>query len=222
MKSRKYGRDQTSCDKPTTHWGLYLKASSSSEQCPHQIPQWLWDWWAYMTWMPFDASMVWPTAPGVGRRARMREQLLTTCRWCTTGLAWSVTNVTTTHQPHQTLFATMARRTVYPPERETPMSQLHRNNYQQGTGRINPTSSGIWMEESGGTGFPWAAVSGTPLPIGTALEEIQMEKAPPTNLQHPITILPHILTRQPPTTHELHKTYPYKLKTTLEVGEIKD
>ena len=174
-----------SCDKPTMPWQLYQKASSSSKQCPHQSPQRLWDWWAYMHWMPFTASMVWPTAPGVGRRARMREQLLTTCRQCTTGLAWCVTNVMTTHQPHQTLSATMAGRTVYPPERETPMSQLHQSNYQQGTGRINQSSSGIWMEESRGTGFPWAAIL-----IGMALEEIQMEKVPPANLQHPITCFP--------------------------------
>ena len=67
----------------------------------------------------------------------MREQLLTTCGWCTTGSAWCVTNVMTTHQPHQTLSTAMAGRTVYPLERETPMSQLHQSNYQQGTGRIN-------------------------------------------------------------------------------------
>ena len=67
----------------------------------------------------------------------MRGHLLTTCGWCTTGSAWCVKNVTTAHQPHQTLSATTAGRTVYPPERETPMSQLHQSNYQQGTGRIN-------------------------------------------------------------------------------------
>ena len=190
MKSRKYGRDQTSCDKPTMPWGLYQKASSLSEQCPHQSPQRLWDWWAYLTQMPFATSLVWPTAPGVGRRARTREQLLTTCWQCTIGLAWCVTNVMTTHQPHQTLSATTAGRTVYPLERETPMSQLHQSNYQQGTGRINVSSLGIWMEDSRGNGFPWAAISGTPPPIGTALEEIQTEKVPPANPQHPVTCFP--------------------------------
>ena len=33
-----------------------------------------------MTQMPFIISMAWPTAPGVGKRARMREQWLTTCK----------------------------------------------------------------------------------------------------------------------------------------------
>ena len=124
-------------DEPTMPWGLYQKASSSSKQYPHQSPQRLWDLWAYMTQMPFTASMAWPTALGVGRITRMREQLLTTCGQCTTGLAWCVTNVTTTCQLHQTLSATTASRTVHPPERETPMSQLHQSNCQQGTGRIN-------------------------------------------------------------------------------------
>ena len=63
--------------------------------------------------------------PGVGRRTRMRRQLLTTHRQCTTGSAWCVTNITTICQPHQTLSTTMAGRTVKPLERETPMSQLH-------------------------------------------------------------------------------------------------
>ena len=84
---------------------------------PHQSPQRLWDWWAYMTQMPFATSMVWPTAPGVGRRVRMRKHSLTTCKQCTTGSVWCVTSVMTTHWPHQTLFTAMASRTVYPPER---------------------------------------------------------------------------------------------------------
>ena len=73
----------------------------------------------------------------------MREQLLTTCRWCNTDLTWCATNVTTTHQPHQTLSTTMAGKTVYPSERETLMSQLCQSNCQQGTGRINLSSFGI-------------------------------------------------------------------------------
>ena len=73
----------------------------------------------------------------------MREQLLTTCGWCTTGSAWCATNVMTTCQPHQTLSATTAGRTVYPPERESLMSQLHQSNHQQGTGRFNLSSLGI-------------------------------------------------------------------------------
>ena len=79
----------------------------------------------------------WPTAPGVGRRARMRKQLLTTCRWYTTGFVWCLTNVTTTHEPHQTLFTTMVGKTVHPQKRKTPMNQFHQSNCQQGTGIIN-------------------------------------------------------------------------------------
>ena len=49
------------------------KTSNSSKQYLHWSPQRLWDWWAYMTQMPFATWMAWLTAPGVGRRARMRE-----------------------------------------------------------------------------------------------------------------------------------------------------
>ena len=104
---------------------------------PHQSPQRLWDWWAYRTQMPFAASVAWPTAPGMGRRARTRGQLLTTCGQCTTGLAWCVTNATTTCQPHHTLSAATASRTVNPQGRETLMSQLCQSNCLQETGRIN-------------------------------------------------------------------------------------
>ena len=51
-----------------------------------------------------------------------------------------------------------------------------------------------------------ASLSGTPLPIGIALEENQMKKASPANLHIPSPVFPHILTRQLPTTPELHKT----------------
>ena len=88
-------------------------------------------------WMPFIASMAWTTASDVGRRAITRGQLLTMCGQCTTGLAWCATNATATHQPHQTLSAATAGRTVNPQGRETPMSQLCQSNCQQETGRIN-------------------------------------------------------------------------------------
>ena len=42
----------------------------------------------------------------------------------------------------------------------------------------------------GELGFPWAAYWGHPHPSGTALEENQMEKVPPTNPQCPITCFP--------------------------------
>ena len=133
----------TSCDKLTMPWDLYQKASNSSEQYPHWSSQRLWDWWAYMTQMPFATSMAWLTVTGVGRRARMRVQLSTTFGWCTTGLAWCATNVTTTCQPPQTLSTTMAGRTVYPQGRQTLMSQPHQSNCQQETGRFNLSSLGI-------------------------------------------------------------------------------
>ena len=82
---RRYGQGWMNCGKLTMHRGLYQKTSSSSMQYPHLNPQRLWDWWAYMTQMPLATSMAWPTVPGVGRRARMRGQLLTTCKWCTMG-----------------------------------------------------------------------------------------------------------------------------------------
>ena len=82
------------------------------------------------------------------------------------------------------------------------------------------------MKESRGTGFPWAAVLGTPPPIRTALEEIQMERCPPPTHNVPSPVFPHFLTRQLPATCELCKMSTssvglYKLKVTLEVGEIK-
>ena len=86
-KSRRYGRGQMSCNKLTTHWGPCQKAWNYSEQYPNQSLQRLWDWWAYMTWMHYATSMAQPTAPGVGRRARMRGQSSTTFGWCTIGLA---------------------------------------------------------------------------------------------------------------------------------------
>ena len=121
-KSRKHGRGQMSCDKLTMTWGLTQKASNSSKLYPHCSPQRLWHWWAYMIQMPFATSMTWLTAPGVGRRARMRGQSSTILEQCTTGSASCVTNVTTTHQPHQTPSTTMAGRTVNPQGRETLMS----------------------------------------------------------------------------------------------------
>ena len=136
-KSRKYGRGQMSCDKLTMPWGLYWKASNSSEWYPLQCPQRLWDWWAYTTQIPYATSVAWLTVPGVGRRDRMRGQLSTTFEWCTTGLAWCVTNVTTTCWPHQTPSTAMDSRTVNPQERKSPMSQPHQSNCQQETSRVN-------------------------------------------------------------------------------------
>ena len=91
----------------------------------------------------YAASVACPTAHGVGRRARMRGQSSTTFGWCITGSAWCVTNVTTTHQPHQTPSTTMASRTANPLERETPMSQPHLGNCQQEMYKLNLSQLGI-------------------------------------------------------------------------------
>ena len=146
-----------------------------------------------MAQMPYTTSMARSTAPGVGRRARMRGQLSTTFRWCTTGLAWCATNVTTTCQPHQTPSTATAGRTANPLEREAPTSQSYPDNCQQGTYELSLSPLGILIEESRVFSFPWAALLGTPPPISTTLEENQMEKAPPTNPQCPVTWFPTCL-----------------------------
>ena len=97
----------------------------------------LWDWWAYMTWMPFALQWHDPLLPGVEKRVRMRGQSSTTFGWCTSGLAWCTTNVTTTHQPHQTPSTAMASRTANPQEREDPMRQPHQGNCQQETCKVH-------------------------------------------------------------------------------------
>ena len=84
-------------------------------------------------------SVAWITAPGVVKKDKMRGLLSTTFGWCTTGLAWCVTNVTTTCQPHQTPSAAMAGSTAKPLEREVPTSQPHPDNSQLETyGLISP------------------------------------------------------------------------------------
>ena len=93
----------------------------------------------------------------------MRGQLSTTFVQCTTGFAWCVTNVTTTHQPHQTPSTAMAGRTANPQEREAPMSQSCLDNCQQETYMelISPN----WESEQrsqGEFGFHWAALLGMP------------------------------------------------------------
>ena len=75
--------------------------------------------------------------PWCRKEGQNEGTVVTICRWCTTGLALCATNVTTIHQPHQTLSATMAGRTVNLQGRETPTGQLHQSNCQQEAGRIN-------------------------------------------------------------------------------------
>ena len=115
----------------------------------------------------------------------MRGQSSTTFEWCTTGLAWYATNVTTTCQPHQTPSTTTAGRTVNPQLRATPMSHPHQSNCQQETSRLNQESE---QRGQGELNSPWAALD-TPAhqhsPRGN-----QIEKVLPTNLQHPLTCFP--------------------------------
>ena len=67
----------------------------------------------------------------------MRGQSSITFGQYTTGSAWCATNVTTTHQPHETPSTTMASRTANPQEREALMSQPLPDNCQQETYRGN-------------------------------------------------------------------------------------
>ena len=137
MQSRRYGRGWMSCYKLTMHWGPCWKAWNSSELYPHQSPQRLWDWQAYMTQMHYAIAMAWPTALGLGRRAWMRGHLSTTSGWCTIGLAWCAKNVTTAHQPHQIPSAATASRTANPQETEAPVSHPHLDNCQQEAYGVN-------------------------------------------------------------------------------------
>ena len=157
----------------------------------------------------------------------MREQFLTTCRWCTTGSAWCVTNVMTACQLHQTISATTANRTVYPPEREGLTSQFCQSNHQQGTGRINLSSYGNLNGGFWGNWFPIGCPIGdTPHPLAQPWRRSRWERHHPSTCDIPLLIFLHIMTRQLPATHKLCKTSAssvglYKLKVTLEVGEIK-
>ena len=54
---------------------------------------------------------------------------------------------------------------------------------------ISPNPESEQMSQ-GEFGFPQAALLGTPTDHGMTLRENQMEKVPPTNLQHPITCFP--------------------------------
>ena len=70
MRLRRYGWGWMSCGKLTMHWGLCWRAWDSLEWYPPQSPQRLWAWWAYMIQTHCTTAMGWPTALGVGRRAK--------------------------------------------------------------------------------------------------------------------------------------------------------
>ena len=77
-----------------------------------------------------------------------------------------------------------------PSGRETPTSQLGQSNCQQRQAELiclNWESEQRSPEELASLGLPYW---GHPPPIGTALEENQLEKVPPTNTQHPVTCFP--------------------------------
>ena len=84
-----------------------------------------------MTQMPFDASVAYPTAPGAGRRARMRGPWSITYGQCTTGWDWCATDVMIACTQWPALSATMADRTVTNPGKEISMSQPHQSNQQR-------------------------------------------------------------------------------------------
>ena len=135
----------------------------------------------------------------------MRGQLSTTFGWCTTGLAWCATNVTTTHQPHQTPSAATAGRTVNPQGREIPTTRPHQNNCQQETGRINPPNQESEQKGPGELGSPWAAQLGTPHPLAQPWRRTRWRRChlPTHNVLSPV--FPHVLNRRLPTTPESHK-----------------
>ena len=161
MRSRRYGWGQMSCSKLTMHWGPCQRAWDSLEWYPHQSPQRLWDWWAYMIWMHCATSAGWPTVLGVGRRAKMRAQLSTTSGQYILGFVSCAINVSATHPPHQTLSAATASRTANPQEREAPMNHPHQHNCQQEAYGVNLTKMGTWTEDSWEIqASPKAALSG--------------------------------------------------------------
>ena len=174
MKSRKYGRGQMSCDKLTTHWGLYWKALNSSEQYPHQSPWRLWDWWAYTTQLPLPLQwhdplpLVWEGGPEWGDR---HQPPLDSALQASPGM--------------QQILQLPINLIRHPPQVSLIWITVSRRHAEW----ISPN----WDSEQrsqGELGFPQAALLGTPLPIGTDLEENQMEKVLPANLQHPITCFP--------------------------------
>ena len=131
------GRGWMNCSKLTTCWEPCQRAWYSLQWYPHWSPQRLWAWWAYMTQIHCTTSMGWPTALGVGRRAKMRAQSSTTSRQCTIGSASCAKNVTATCLLHWTSSTATAGRTANPQGREAPMSYLCLHNHQQEVYEVN-------------------------------------------------------------------------------------
>ena len=117
-----HGLDPMNWKKQTMLYNLYPKVWSFSMWYPLPNPLRLWDWWEYMTQMPFAISVAWPTALGVERRARMRGPWLIIYGQCTTGWAWCATGVIIACPQCLTLSTTTAGRTVANLGRTTLMS----------------------------------------------------------------------------------------------------
>ena len=75
-----------------------------------------------MIQMHYTTSMGWPTAPGAGRRAKMRAQWSTTSRQYIIGWALCAKSAMASHPPLPKPFTATARRTANPEGREAPMS----------------------------------------------------------------------------------------------------
>ena len=190
MKSRKYGRGQTSCNKLTMHWGLYQKALNSSEHYPIRVPK------GYGT-----GGHTWPrcTMP-----LQWHDQLPLVQEG---GPEWGDNcQLPSDHalqaqpgmQQMLQLPVNLIGHPLPPWPAELPTLQRGRPQWVRliqvaASRRHAELISPNWKSEQKSQGelsFPQTALSGTPPPINTALEENQMENVPPTNLQHPVTCFP--------------------------------
>ena len=119
------------------------------------------------------------------------------------GLVYNKCNNCPSTSVRHSLHAT-AGRTVSTQGRETQMNQFHQSSYHQETGRINVLAGDL----NRGVQEKWlplgCPVGDTPTHWHSPRGEL-MEKASPANQHIPSPIFPHILTRWPPTTPELHK-----------------
>ena len=110
----------------------------------------------------------------------------------------------TAHQPHWTLSATMAGRTVSTqgesPDKSVSSEQLPAGDRQNQSILARDLNRGV-QEKWFPLGCP---VRDTPTHWHSCRAEL-MEKVSPTNPHIPSPVFPHILTRQQPTTPEVHK-----------------
>ena len=121
----------------------------------------------------YAASMGWPTALGVGRRAKMRAQSSITSRWCIIGLASCARNVLAAHPPHwrQGGWATIVSITTT----------------RRGMKSVSPKWEPGWRTQGRFQHPSGCLIGDNPHPTGTALEENQIEEVWPANPTCPIT-----------------------------------